>query len=196
MNTMAADDSDSPPPSEDQDDKKLSWHRFDNVKMAQGYCLLGASRGAIVMSNIFLATSFIFLASEEAGCLNDSGDDVLEECPNQVYGFKPESFVSAIAVISGVLSALFMPVLGAVVDYTKHRKTVGVLVAGLIIAIQAAQVYTVLDTWFAMAILQAIAGFLYQVEVLATYAYLPDIARAAGQHRMTGCKSMGAPGAL
>lgn len=36
-----------------------------------------------------------------------------------------------------------------------------------------------------MAILQAIAGFIYQVEVLATYAYLPEIARAVGEKIMT-----------
>jgi hypothetical protein len=31
-----------------------------------------------------------------------------------------------------------------------------------------------------MAMLQAVAGFIYQVEVVATYAYLPDISRAVG----------------
>jgi MFS-type transporter involved in bile tolerance (Atg22 family) len=36
-----------------------------------------------------------------------------------------------------------------------------------------------------MAILQAIAGFLYQVQVVTTYAYLPEIARVVGEKVMT-----------
>lgn len=36
-----------------------------------------------------------------------------------------------------------------------------------------------------MAVLQAFVGFIYQVEVLATYAYLPEIARAVGETIMT-----------
>jgi len=36
-----------------------------------------------------------------------------------------------------------------------------------------------------MAILQSIAGWLYQVQVLATYAYLPDIGRKVEDHIMT-----------
>jgi len=36
-----------------------------------------------------------------------------------------------------------------------------------------------------MAVLQAIVGFIYQVEVLATFAYLPEIARAVGETIMT-----------
>ena len=141
------------------------------------------------MSNIFLSSAFVFLASEQAGCLNEEGDEVLDDCGGEVYGFKPASFVSSIAVIAGVLSSLFMPMFGAMVDYTSHRRTDGVVAAILMMMIQAVQIGTVSSTWFAMTILQALAGFFYQVEVLATYAYLPDIARAVGQELMTGCES-------
>jgi MFS-type transporter involved in bile tolerance (Atg22 family) len=143
------------------------------------------ARGAVVMSNIFLASSFIFLASEQAGCLNEEGDEVLDDCNERVYGFKPSSFVSNVAVISGVLSALFMPLFGAMIDYTAHRKTVGAASAFCIILIQATQIGTVSSTWLAMALLQALSGFLYQIEVLATYAFLPDISRVVGEEKMT-----------
>jgi hypothetical protein len=39
-------------------------------------------------------------------------------------------------------------------------------------------------TWFAMAILQAIAGFLYQIQVVSAYSYLPEMARDVGQKSM------------
>jgi len=146
------------------------------------------SRGALVMSNIFLSTAFIFLASEDAGCLTESGDEVVDSCDNKVYGFRPASFIANIAVISGLLSALLMPFFGAMIDYTPHRRQVGIWSAVLMMIIQTVQIYTVQETWFAMAILQSIAGFLYQVQVLSCYAYLPEMARDVGQKVMTNCK--------
>lgn len=139
------------------------------------------------MSNIFLSTAFIFLASKQADCLDEEGKKPVDDCPNEVYGFKPASFVANIAVISSVLSCVLMPLLGAVIDYTVHRRTVGAGAAALMIVIQALQVWLNVDTWFPMAVLQAFTGFVYQIEVLATYAYLPDMARMLGEEAMTRC---------
>ena len=139
------------------------------------------------MSNIFLSTSLIFLASEAAGCLDDEGK-VADTCTTSVYGMLPAALITNIAIVSGLLSAFFMPLAGAMVDYTPYRRALGITVATLMILIQAIQIGTVSQTWFAMAILQGIAGFLYQVQVLTVYAYLPEIARAVGQTTMTNCK--------
>ena len=136
------------------------------------------------MSNIFLSTAFIYLASEDAGCVDDEGN-VMETCNNKIYGFKPASLIANIAVISGLLSALLMPFTGAIVDYTSHRRNTGIVAAVLIILIQGAQIALFSSTWFPMMVFQAIAGFVYQVEVLASYAYLPDIARVVGEEAMT-----------
>jgi len=160
------------------------WVHFNDVDMAKGYNILGTARGAIIMSNIFLSTSFIYLASEQAGCVDDQGT-VVDKCSTNVYGFSPTSLITNIAVISGLLSAIFMPIIGAMVDYTRHRKSVGVSAAAAMTLIQAIQIGTVEQTWFAMALLQAFSGFLYQVEVLATFSYLPDIARIVGEVAMT-----------
>jgi len=138
------------------------------------------------MSNVFLSTSFIYLASQEAGCLDDDGK-VAASCDTKVHGFRPASFVSNVAVISGVLSALLMPVLGAMIDFTDHRRSVGIVSAIMIMMIQASQIGTVESTWFAMTILQAIAGFLFQAQVLAAYAYLSDMGRELGEETMTQC---------
>lgn len=142
------------------------------------------------MSNVFLSTSFIYLASEQAGCL-DEEDKVVDNCDARVYGMSPTALVSNIAVFSGILSAFLMPFTGAIVDFTPHRRTLGIAVAMLIVLIQAAQIGTVSETWFPMAMLQAIIGFLYQMQILATYAYLPDVARTCGEERTTRCKLLG-----
>ena len=161
------------------------WYKFSNCRRAQAYNICGLGRGALVMSNIFLSTSLIFLASKEAGCLTEDGDEVLDSCDEKVKGSSPTALIANIAVVSGVLSALFMPVAGACIDYTHHRRNTGIMSALLMILIQITQIGTISKTWFAMAILQAIAGFLYQVQVLATYAYLPEMSRQVGEERMT-----------
>jgi MFS-type transporter involved in bile tolerance (Atg22 family) len=144
-------------------------------------------RGALVMSNIYLSTSFVYLAQEEAGCIDEEGE-VIDDCDGEAFGFQPASFVSNIAVISSVLSALFMPLIGAMVDYTNHRKTVGMVASALLIAIHVIQIGTVSKTWLPMAIIQAFSGFLYQALVLVMYAYLPDMSRRVDEPTMTKCE--------
>jgi UMF1 family MFS transporter len=135
------------------------------------------------MSNIFLATAFIYLASEQAGCLDEEGE-VLDSCDERVHGQSPTALIANIAVFSGLLSAFFMPFAGAAVDYTPYRRRIGAAVAALMMCIQAAQIATISSTWFAMAILQAINGFLYQVQILSSYAYLPEICLDVGESTM------------
>ena len=167
--------------------------RFGGVKIAQGYNILGTGRGCLVMSNIFLATSLTYLASEQVGCVTqdpETGNDIVQEnCQEKVFGiFRPTSLITNIAVIWGVSAALFMPLIGAIIDYTPHRWKVGVTSAALLIVIQVVQIGTTSSTWFYMALLQALSGFLYQVQNLTTYAYLPNIARTVGEEAMTKCK--------
>ena len=87
------------------------------------------------MSNIFLSTALIYLASEEAGCL-DEEDKVIDDCDKKIYGFRPILLISNIAVIQGLLSAFFMPVFGAMVDFTPYRRLVGIWASCMIILIQ------------------------------------------------------------
>lgn len=166
--------------------------RFEGVKEAKGYNALGIGRGPIVMSNIFLSSSFLRLASEAAGCIFHDEDDAIDTptCTSKIYGFRPSSLISNIAIIAGLLAAFTMPFIGALIDYTPYRRMVGIVSATIMLAIQAIQIGTVGATWFPMAILQAIAAFVYQAQVLATYAYLPDIARVVGQDSMTNFTSI------
>mmetsp|Transcript_44967 Transcript_44967/g.109217 ORF Transcript_44967/g.109217 Transcript_44967/m.109217 type:complete len:673 (-) Transcript_44967:2423-4441(-) len=156
---------------------------YDGIPEAQGYSMLAMVRGSVIMSNIFLASSLIYLACEEAdGLRPDLESDDPENnltCTNpdenKVYGMTPSSLITNIAVVSPVLSALFMPVVGAIVDFTPHRRLVGKLSALLLVAIQTVQIGTTSQTWFPMAILQGIAGFVYQIQVVTVYAYLPEM---------------------
>lgn len=103
------------------------------------------------------------------------------DCNAKVYGFQPSSLITNIAIISGILAAIANPVIGAIVDYTDHRHLVGCYSCIVLVLIQAIQIYTVSSTWFPMAILQAIAGFTYQIVITTTYAYFPELSSEVGE---------------
>lgn len=119
--------------------KYCGWMKFHGVPEARGYAILGTARGAVVMSNIFLSTSLIYLASEEAGCIDENAV-AIPDCDNTVHGFQPPSLIANIAVISGLLSAFLMPFIGAIVDYTPCRRATGIIAALLLVLIQGVQV--------------------------------------------------------
>lgn len=167
-------------PVTESESKKQCCTLYDGCRDATGFSWLANGRGMMVMSNIFMLASLLFLASDAAGC--SSEDD--EACSKRIYGFYPSSLISNIGVIAGLLAAFLMPVCGAMVDFTPYRRLMGIILVILLTVIQAVQVYTVAATWFAMLILQAIAAFFYQLQVVTVYAYLPEIARESGQAKM------------
>lgn len=140
---------------------------------ATGFLYQRCATGPVVMSNIFLGSSLIALAEMEIGCYDP--DDTGIEC-GKIYGFKPSSLITNIAIITGILSAFLLPFIGAIVDFTPNRHSLGVASSAILVVIQAVQIFTIESTWFPMAILQAINGFMYQVVTLAAYGYLPEIA--------------------
>mmetsp|Transcript_15028 Transcript_15028/g.24310 ORF Transcript_15028/g.24310 Transcript_15028/m.24310 type:complete len:475 (-) Transcript_15028:183-1607(-) len=70
-----------------------------------------------------------------------------------------------------------MPFVGALMDSTPYRRKLGTVVATLLWMIQTVQIGTNERTWFAMAVLQAIAGVLFEFHFLLSVSYLPDIVR-------------------
>lgn len=103
------------------------------------------------------------------------------DCDTKVYGFRPSSLITNIAIVSGILAAIANPIIGAVVDHTDYRHEVGFYSCIAIVTIQAIQIYTVSSTWFPMAILQAVAAFLYQIVITTTYAYFPELSSEVGE---------------
>jgi MFS-type transporter involved in bile tolerance (Atg22 family) len=76
---------------------------------------------------------------------------------------------------------MLMPIIGTIIDFTSYRKFVGILFSVIFAVIQAIQIAIGERTWFAMAILQAVAGFCYIVNILTTLAYLPEICEQVGE---------------
>jgi MFS-type transporter involved in bile tolerance (Atg22 family) len=140
--------------------------------------------GALIMSNIFLSTAFITLGQRSLGCKDDD-----EICDGEVFGFKPGSLITLVATVTGLMAAFLLPLIGAVVDYTNHRKKLGAIFAIVSLLIQAAQVFTYEANWFFMLILQAVNGFNYQALAVAAYAYLQEIKRDVGEEKLVNYAS-------
>ena len=122
-------------------DKKPCCNPYDGNRDALGYGVLAAGRGAIVMANIVLTQSFLYLATAAAGCVEGT------ECTNRIYGQYPASWIANIAVFTGLVGAFSLPITGAVVDYTDYRRAVGIGLSAFMTTIQAIQIYTVERTW-------------------------------------------------
>jgi len=167
--------------------KKGRCNLYDGNTDAIGWSWLGAGRGMVIMSNIYMSSAILWLASNAAGCATDPTSE--KTCTNRVHGLVPSSFLTTISIAAGLTSAFLMPICGAFVDFTPYRRLVGIVTVIIIVAIQFVQVFTNETTWFAMAILQALAIFFYQLQVVAVYAYLPEIARQVGQTKMTTISS-------
>jgi hypothetical protein len=109
---------------------------------AKGVTFNGVARGAINMSNVYLGNSFILLACKAAGGADDTGS----RCINrdvQIYGMKPAALISNIIIASTIISAFCMPLFGAVIDFTPHRKWVGIGTAAALTIISGIQIGTV-----------------------------------------------------
>ncbi len=117
----------------------------------------------------------IFLASQEVGCVDE--EEIILDCDERVHGFAPSSLVTNIATLAALSAAFFLPVIGAVIDYTPYRQQIGKCVAIALVLFQAVLIATLPSTWFVMSILQAGAIALYQIHYAIASAYLPDIAR-------------------
>ncbi len=122
------------------------------------------------MSNLFISTALMTLAEENA---------------LDWYGYKPSSLIAIIGAASGILSAMILPFMGAVVDCTPHRRTIFILSCMIMMIIQCVQIVTIEKRWFMASMLQALNGFIFQVMGLTTYSYLPEIGRSVGTDTMT-----------
>jgi phytanoyl-CoA hydroxylase len=92
-----------------------------------------------------------------------------------VYGFKPSSLLTLFTSLIGVVAAIMMPIVGAVVDHTSHRRLMGVLSGVLSVAFIGGQIAISQDNWFTMLLIDACQTLVYLVHTTSVFAYLPDL---------------------
>ena len=150
-----------------------------HLEEATGWGMDAAGRGPLNQAGSYIGVAIIQLATIDAGC----ADVGAARCPNRIYGFRPSSMLTMASVITGVTSALLMPFIGAVVDHTRHRKTVGILTAILVCGITGFQIAISIDTWFACLLAEMFGGFALIMHFMSVMAYLPDLTDV--EHELT-----------
>jgi MFS-type transporter involved in bile tolerance (Atg22 family) len=132
------------------------------------------ARATVGMSSMFIGPALLQLASDAAGCpSNDNDSDT--ECNLRIYGFRPSSLLSNIAVASGLLGCVTLPIFGSIVDHTHYRRHVGAYTAAFLTILKAIEISIGPHTWFLVAVLQIVAGFLFNFHLTATYAYISEL---------------------
>jgi MFS-type transporter involved in bile tolerance (Atg22 family) len=126
------------------------------------------------MSGLFLGTALLSLTMLNSDTSSNDDDDV----PITFLGvpMKSSSLLAFMGTLGGFVGALFMPLLGAIVDHTPHRRLVAVATGVFLVTINAVQAVVSVDTgWRHIAFLQIIAGWCYAVHATAKYSYLPEM---------------------
>jgi len=135
------------------------------VNEATGWAMDAAARGPLNQAGSFIGTSILRLAMTEA-FKNGTG---------RVYGFRPGSLLTMASVITGLVCAFTMPLVGAIVDHTRFRKQVGFFTALVVCIITGVQCIIGPSTWFAVLILEIVGGYTLIAHMTASMAYLPDL---------------------
>ena len=200
--TVHNDDNDNDNDDNDDNNDKLAfvprWLRLDaggtNPHQpppleATGLSLDIFARATILMSSLFLGPALLQLAAqacaEKAASDAESNPDETssssslnqqdgnQEC--RVYGFRPSSLLTNIAIVSGLLVSLLLPVFGAIVDHTPYRRQVGAITAAGLVLVKGIEIMVGPRTWLLVAALQVVSSLLYNPHITATYAYTSEL---------------------
>lgn len=145
---------------------------------ALGWALDSVGRSvAFICAGAFLGTALLRLAKLDAGCEVDppEGETKVPDCDGRVYGIRPSSLLTTYTIIIGVLSTALMPLMGAIVDYTPHRRRVARTTSVVFCVLLIPQIFVSQETWFAIAIIHIASAFIGWAQSMITYAYLPEL---------------------
>lgn len=139
---------------------------------AAGWAMDSAARGPANQLGSFVGSAILRMASKQAGCLDP------RNCSKTLSsGMKPSSLLTATSAIVGVAAAILMPFVGAIVDHTNYRKTVGVVSALVVVGATGVQISISQDrnNWLFILVVDAVHSFALMVHTTAVFAYLPDL---------------------
>lgn len=171
---------------------KLCGFRDGSVE-ATGLSIINFGKGAVTMSTIFLGPALLYLANDaaQANCTTNKQDVDLQCNENElrVYGMKPSSLLTVIGIVSGLLSTIFLPLFGAVVDHTAYRKEIGQYSIAVVTIVKGIEIFVGESTWFAFSVLQVVNFILYNAHSCAIYAYTAEVSGIEAKPFLCLCSS-------
>lgn len=144
---------------------------FRGRQEALAWCLDVTGRTISVVSiGAFLMPALLDLAFQAAGC-----PDTSVECNKEVYGIRPSSLLTTVHTIVSVCASPLMPLYGAIVDYTSHRRMLGRCASIVFLMLLFSQIFVSEKSWFPITILQILLFFVFLFQMVAAYSYLPEL---------------------
>eukprot|EP00547_Thalassionema_nitzschioides_P008152 CAMPEP_0194228652 /NCGR_PEP_ID=MMETSP0156-20130528/43481_1 /TAXON_ID=33649 /ORGANISM="Thalassionema nitzschioides, Strain L26-B" /LENGTH=727 /DNA_ID=CAMNT_0038961171 /DNA_START=36 /DNA_END=2220 /DNA_ORIENTATION=- len=155
---------------------KIRSDKGDFLPEATGWSMDATARGPVNQAGTYFGACLLTLASAQAGCNGMvCGED------NRIYGMKPSSLLTTVTAVVSVVAALVMPLTGAVVDHSSHRKTIGVATAIAVLIATGAQIGISESNWFVILCLEAVGGFSLIVHTTSVFSYMPDLSLVESQ---------------
>ncbi|GFH58915.1 hypothetical protein CTEN210_15391 [Chaetoceros tenuissimus] len=142
---------------------------------ALGFALDGIGRQVIFVSAAVFLTQAVLDLAKEAGKCNEQNLVQDSECVSRVYNLKPSSLITLYAAVIGFISAIFLPLVGAVIDHTPHRKIIGTATGFLLMACVFGQIFITENNWDVMILIQIFAAIIGWIHTLVAFAYLPEL---------------------
>lgn len=164
---------------------------FDNPEAA-GYVLAGSLPiGVVIMGNVFFSAAILEMASRAAGCgyLYDTDvddDDDVEPCKGTVMGLRPANIYILVTSASAIVVAIIIPLIGAIVDHTRFRKSLAAGSLLVLALISFIQVGLNRSNWMFMTVLQIPAIAAYMISIVASSAYLPELSNVQSELNTAG----------
>jgi len=135
---------------------------------ATGWSMDAAARGPLNIVGTYVGSCLLTLASLEAMNNND----------NKIYGMKPSSLLAAVAGAVTLVAALIMPFIGALVDRSHHRKTMGILTAIIVVITTGFQISISETNWPVILCLEVIGGISLITHTTSVFSYMPDLSNS------------------
>lgn len=171
---------------EQQGDTPLPWWYpkfrgrpvFYGTKEALGWACTAVAQASILVGvGAFMLPAIAKLAKEQAGCETEapSSAEDIPECHGKVYGIKPSSLLTLLSSIVGLASAFIIPPVGAVVDFTNHRRLIGRWVSVFYALGILCMVFLSEDSWLALAVVLSVSLSISWAQTMLMNAYLPEL---------------------
>lgn len=132
---------------------------------------------SFVGAGAFFGTALLRIAKESLGCATEplEGETEVPECVGRVLGIKPSSLLTTYTMVIGVTSATLLPLMGAIVDYTRHRLLFGRIASALFCLSMFPSIFLNEQNFLIMAVIQVISSFVGWAQTELSHAYLPEL---------------------
>jgi MFS family permease len=148
-----------------------------------------AAKGILHVSTAFLGPALIQLAStsaEERFCQDqytvDDDDNTCSPIEDdlRVFGLRPSSILTVSSVTATAVAAIALPFIGALIDRSSHRKTVGAATAFALVFFNAIQVMLSQQNWPLFWLSKTVADFTFIVHTSILLAFMKDLTTDSG----------------